>query len=75
MGGYIFTTGLLTVFISLTSFRRREPGVFGLITITGMSSIGIMIFINFSIGSDFSLVLLIFSLPWIIALTLYRFNK
>lgn len=75
MGGYIFTTGLLTTYFSLTSFKRRETGVFGLITFTGMSSLGVMIFINFLIVSDFKWVLLIFALPWVIALIMYRFNK
>lgn len=27
MGGYIFTTGSLIVFISITSFRKRLPGI------------------------------------------------
>ena len=75
LGGYIFTTGLLTVFISLTSFRKRLPGTFIIVVLVGISSIGLMTDVNFMIGSDFKWVLLTFTLPWIIALILYRLHK
>lgn len=75
MGGYIFTTGLLTIFIACTSFRVRTQGVFSIVVISGISSIGLMVVVNFMIGSDFKWVLLIFTLPWVIALFLYHFHK
>ena len=75
MGGYIFTTGLLTVFISFTSFRKHLPGAFSIVALTGISSIGSMTVVNFIIGSDFKWLLLTFTLPWVIALILYRFHK
>jgi len=75
MGAYIFTTGLLTVFISFTSFRKRTGRAFGIVAIAGISSIGSMTVVNFIIGSDFKWLLLIFTLPWAIALILYRFQK
>lgn len=75
MGGYIFTTGLLIVFISFTSFRKRLPGAFSIVALAGISSIGSMTVINFLIGSDFKWVLLTFTLPWIVALILYRLHK
>ena len=75
MGAYIFTTGLLTVFISFTSFRNHLHGAFGIVTLAGISSIGSMTVVNFMIGSDFKWLLLIFTLPWIISLILYRLHK
>jgi len=75
MGSYIFTTGLLTVFISLTSLRIRAHGAFGIVAISGITSIGIMTLVNFVIGSDFKWFLLFLTLPWIFALILYRLNK
>ncbi|MEO6541310.1 MAG: hypothetical protein ABIN74_09980 [Ferruginibacter sp.] len=75
MGGYIFTTGLLTIFIAFTLFRNRLHGVFSMITLAGISSIGSMTVVNFVIGSDFKWLLLIFTLPWVIALILYRLHK
>ena len=75
MGGYIFTTGLLIIFISFTSFRNRLPGVFGIVSLAGISSIGSMTVVNFMIGSDFKWILLAFTLPWALALILYRLHK
>ncbi len=75
MGSYIFTTGLLTVYIALTSFRTRIRGVFTIVVITGLGSIGCMTVVNFIINSDFKWVLLAFTLPWLIALILYRLHK
>ena len=75
MGSYIFTTGLLTVFISFTSFRKRLPGAFSVVVLAGIGSIGLMVVVNFMIGSDFKWVLLTFTLPWVFALILYRLHK
>ena len=75
LGCYIFTTGLLTIFIAFTAFRTRTRGTFGIVLISGVSSIGAMTVVNFVIGSDFKWILLIFILPWVIALILYRLHK
>lgn len=75
MGAYIFTTGLLIIFISFTSFRTRLRGAFIVVALAGITSIGSMTVVNFIIGSDFKWLLLIFTLPWVIALILYRLKK
>lgn len=75
MGGYIFTTGVLTIFIALTSFRTRMPGALIIVALSGISSIVLMAVVNFVIGSDFKWILFVFTFPWLIALILYRFNK
>lgn len=75
LGSYIFTTGLLTIFIASTSFRTRTHGAFAIITISGITSIGLMSAVNFMIYSDFKWVLLAFTIPWILSLTLYSLNK
>ena len=75
MGCYIFTTGLLTIFIAFTSFRTRTRGAFGIVLISGFSSIVSMTVVNFIISSDFKWILLIFTLPWVISLILYRLHK
>jgi len=75
MGCYILTTGFLTVFIALTSFRTRAPGAFIIVALAGISSIGSMAVVNFIIGSDFKWVLLAFTFPWAIALILYGLHK
>ena len=75
MGGYIFTAGLLIIYIAITSFRERLNGTFIIVVITGLSSIGSMTVVNFMIGSDFKWILLAFTLPWAFALILYRLYK
>jgi hypothetical protein len=75
MGGYIFSSGVLTVFISQTTFRKHLPGSFGFIALAGISSIGLMTVANFIIDSDFKWVLLSFTSLWAASLTLYRYHK
>jgi len=75
MGGYILTTGTLIVFISFTSFQARIKGVFIIVVLAGITSIGLMISVNFMLDSDFKWFLLIFTLTWIIALIFYKLHK
>ena len=75
MGGYIFTTGLLTIFIARTSFRLRTHGAFSIVAISGISSIGAMTIVNFTIASEFKWTLFAFGIPWVIALILFQFHK
>ncbi len=75
MGSYIFTTGLLTMYVAQTSFRTRTHGAFVVILIAGITSIGSMTIVNFILQSDFKWVLLTFTLPWIMSLILYHFYK
>lgn len=75
MGGYIFTTGLLIVFVSVTSFRTRAPAVFGIVVMAGITSIGLMTVVNFVINSDFRWLLLLFTMPWATALILFGLRK
>jgi hypothetical protein len=75
LGGYIFTTGGLIFFIAFTTFRTRMPGVSLTVFLAGMSSIGSMTVVNFLIDSDFKWLLLLFTLPWAIALIFYRFHR
>ena len=68
LGGYMIATGLLTVYISATSFRVGKPWATAVVCVSGLASIGWMVITNFVIGSDFRWLLLAFTLPWIAAL-------
>ena len=70
LGGFIFATGLLTVYVAATSFRSGRLGVIAIVSVTGMASIGWMVTTNFLIDSDFKWLLLAFALPWVIALVI-----
>ena len=75
MGGYIFTVGLLTIYIAFSSFQTRTRVAFPIIAIAGLSSIGWMTVVNFIIDSDFKWFLLGSLLVWVVALILYRIEK
>jgi hypothetical protein len=75
MGGYMFATGLLTVYVALTSFRSRAKGAAVIVAIAGLASIGWMAVVNFIIASDFKWLLLAFILPWGIGLGLHRIER
>jgi len=68
MGGYIFTTGLLTAYIAFTAFPQLTRGARFVVALAGLTSIGWMAIVNFMIDSDFKWLLLAFNLPWIVAL-------
>jgi hypothetical protein len=65
VGGFMFTAGLLTIYIAFTVFQRLARNVRSVIALTGLTSIGWMAIVNFMINSDFKWLLLAFNLPWI----------
>lgn len=75
MGGYLFTTGLLTMYVAQTTFRTRTKGAFIIVLTAGLTSIGSMTMVNFILQSDFKWVLLVFTIPWIVSLILYQLHK
>ena len=42
MGGYMFSAGLLTAYVAMTSFRSRHRGAAVVAGVTGLSAIGLM---------------------------------
>jgi hypothetical protein len=75
IGGYVFSTGLLVAFIANTTFKNRMKGAFSIVAIAGLTSIGLMTYVNFIIHSNFKWMLLAFTLPWLAALFFYKFHK
>lgn len=72
MGGYMFAVGLLTVYLAMTAFRARARGAAIVVAVAGVTSIGLMAAVNFLIHSDFRWLILLFALPYGLALILYR---
>ena len=68
LGGYMFATGLLTVYVAATGFRTGGLGAMAVVSVSGLASIGWMVTTNFLIESDFKWLLLVFTLPWVVAL-------
>ncbi len=75
MGGYVLATGVLTVTLALTAFREHDRGA-GIGALTGgISSIGLMTVVNFSIGSDFKWILLTAGLLWASSLIVFWLER
>ena len=75
LGGYILTTGLLTVYLARTAFRARAAGAWIIVAFAGLASLGWMTIVNFLIASDFRWLLAALFLPWPLALFLYRLER
>lgn len=75
MGGYIFTTGSLVLYVARTSFRARSGSAGVAIALAGITSIGAMTATNFVLGSDFRWALLGVALLWGVALLLYASGR
>ena len=70
LSGYMFATGLLTVYIAIIGLKTGGLGVLAVVSISGLASIGWMTITNFAINSDFKWLLFTFTLPWCVALAL-----
>lgn len=70
LGGYIFTTGLLTLSIAVTTFRTGVRQPLAVIALAGFSSIGGMVAVNFLIDSDFKWPLAGIAVLWALAVGL-----
>ena len=70
LGGYMFATGLLTGYVAVTGFRTGGLGALAVVSVSGLASIGLMVTTNFLIDSEFKWLLLVFALPWVVALAL-----
>ena len=75
LGGYMFASGLLIVYVAATTFKTGRLGPRAVIAVSGFASIGWMAISNFVIDSDFKWMLLAFALPWAIALVLSWFGE
>ena len=61
---YIASSRLLTLYIRIAKYDRKDVLLFIIILISGSTSILMMTIVNFIIDSDFKWVLLSFSTPW-----------
>ncbi len=53
LGAYAFTTGLFTAHIAFTAFRAKSKMPLLLIGVAGLTSLGVMVAVNFAIRSEF----------------------
>ena len=75
LAGFMFATGLLTLFVAATSFKAGTRGAVWIVSFSGLASIGWMAITNFLIDSDFKWLLLALTLPWVITLLLLAADR
>lgn len=71
LGGYIISTGVLTCYLAWTCLRARSSGALAVAWLSGATSIGLMVAVNFVIQSDFRWALVLLAFPWIATAFLY----
>ena len=71
MGGYILTTGVLTVTLAATAYCGHSRIAFGGAFVAGVASIGLMAYVNFAIASDFKWLLFGMALVWASSLVMF----
>jgi hypothetical protein len=67
MGGFMFSSGLLILYVAQTSFTNHTLQARLIVTLAALSSIGWMAIVNFLIDSNFKWLILSFNLPWIVS--------
>jgi hypothetical protein len=75
MGGYVAATGVLTITLTATSFRLHNRAAAVGSIMGGLSSIGLMTTVNFSIDSGFKWVLLAIATLWLSSMVLFWFES
>lgn len=70
LGAYAFTTGLFTAHIAFTAFRSGRKMPVLLIAFAGLTSLGVMVAVNFAIGSEFKYILASLGALWAISVFL-----
>ncbi len=74
LGGYIFATGVLTIYVAATSLSAGRIRLTTIVAVSGLASIGWMAVTNFLIDSDFKWLLFVFTFPWVVAVVLYSIS-
>lgn len=75
LGGYIVATGILTVYLAMSPFRKRMRGAGLAAALAGIASIGLMATVNVVIDSDFKWPLIGVAALWAAALVLFWKGK
>lgn len=71
MGGFMASTGVLTVFVATVALPARLPGALWAISLSGALSVALMSATNFALNSDFQWPLLVPALAWVAGLAFF----
>ena len=65
----------MTVFVAVTSVRARTRGIGPVLVLAGMLTVGLMIWINFTIDSDYKWELVGPALLWLVGVVAYILER
>lgn len=71
MGGFMASTGVLTVFVATIAMPPRLKGASWTIALSGVLTVALMSATNFALHSDFRWLLLVPALVWLAGLVFY----
>ena len=71
MGGFMASTGVLTVFVASMALPARLPGASWAIALSGLLGVALMSATNFALSSNFQWLLLVPALAWAAGLALF----
>ena len=71
MGGFMVSTGTITILVACRLLARREPGTLTAMLVAGADSVALMSATNFFLSSDFRWLLLMPALLWLFGLLCY----
>ena len=71
MGGFMASTGVLTVFVATMAMRPRLTGASWTIALSGVLTVALMSATNFALHSDFRWLLLVPTLVWFAGLVFH----
>ena len=71
MGGFMASTGVLTVFVATIAMPPRLKGASWAIALSGVLTVALMSAINFALHSDFRWLLLVPALVWLAGLVFH----
>ena len=71
MGGFMASTGVLTVFVATVAMPPRLKGASWAIALSGVLTVALMSATNFALHSDFRWLLLVPALVWLAGLVFH----
>ena len=71
MGGFMASTGVLTVFVASVALPARVPSASWAIALSGVLGVALMSATNFALNSNFEWLLLVPALAWLAGLAFF----
>lgn len=75
LGGFMFASGLLTMFLAATAVSARQKGIGIVLLLAGLATVVTMSWTNFVIDSNFKWLLLVPAVLWLTGIASYLLER